>query len=158
MQAAEEEVSLFIKIVFFLRQGYRSINSWSSWFQSRNRDAYTFKKACMNPPPTRAMFQSRNRESYLFKSQTRYMMRIIYQFQSRNRESYLFKSVSGFRLFRKAPCFNLVIENLIFSRVGKKSLQKQNVSGFQSRNRESYLFKQTYSVEKIEASQVVSIS
>ncbi len=46
------------------------------------------------------------------------------------------------------PCFNLVIENLIFSSVHVKIDTEKVLETFQSRNRESYLFKRTAPVPK----------
>ena len=68
------------------------------------------------------------------------MFRIVL-FQSRNRESYLFKEREQ-READKASrlSFNLVIENLIFSR-GHWRAVIGILRPFQSRNRESYLFK-----------------
>ena len=62
-------------------------------------------------------------------------------FQSRNRESYLFKSGYEQYQFQDIHCFNLVIENLIFSRHQSRHRPEQWQHRFQSRNRESYLFK-----------------
>ena len=87
------------------------------------------------------MFQSRNRESYLFKrSEGVEVDDTAFLFQSRNRESYLFKTEIELLAERADQCFNLVIENLIFS----SALRNAFVYAFclfQSRNRESYLFK-----------------
>ena len=87
-------------------------------------------------------FQSRNRESYLFKMPiSSRMSSTMFLFQSRNRESYLFKCRSFARSLRPAQsCFNLAIENLIFSSLTCEMLVA-DPEAFQSRNRESYLFK-----------------
>ena len=87
------------------------------------------------------LFQSRNRESYLFK-QAHFSegLAVAIVFQSRNRESYLFKSVSVSRRVKSSWSFNLVIENLIFSRF-TPNRERTKAIRFQSRNRESYLFK-----------------
>ena len=88
-------------------------------------------------------------------------------FQSRNRESYLFKRMKCLKIggIPTLNCFNLAIENLIFSRQldmvkprtfhvrfnlvienlifssSRNSERWSRHSKFQSRNRESYLFK-----------------
>ena len=61
-------------------------------------------------------------------------------FQSRNRESYLFKCAGVPLGSSRTRCFNLVIENLIFSRRFQRDREIESAE-FQSRNRESYLFK-----------------
>ena len=63
-------------------------------------------------------FQSRNRESYCFKSADwkGYISSIV-SFQSRNRESYCFKCLSAETSPWTYRGFNLVIENLIVSRL-----------------------------------------
>ena len=92
----------------------------SSLFQSRNRESYLFKKMPRNDtilPVSR--FQSRNRESYLFKPYLpeHWGHDARLKFQSRNRESYLFKWIKRKpSRWHTSLCFNLVIENLIFSR------------------------------------------
>ena len=65
-------------------------------------------------------------------------------FQSRNREAYLFKiwfSLSSTTTV--SPCFNLVIEYLIFSSIPDDNTTTPDIDTFQSRNRVSYLFKDT---------------
>ena len=63
-------------------------------------------------------------------------------FQSRNRESFLFKLSLLFSSNSNWACFNLVIENLFFSR--QWSMRRWfMLMRFQSRNRESFLFKTT---------------
>ena len=112
-------------------------------FQSRNRESYLFKLgAIIVMLKALRSFQSRNRESYLFKSRTQLAADThIILFQSRNRESYLFKHKVGSVLFAAFISFNLVIENLIFSRLGRWMVSVRCNRRFQSRNRESYLFK-----------------
>ena len=115
-------------------------------FQSRNRESFLFKAwvkvlsvaylECFNlvienlffsserPIQLKkrmlVMFQSRNRESFLFKCElSECIVNAATEFQSRNRESFLFKtplrpSSSQQRLSSR---FNLVIENLFFSRL-----------------------------------------
>ena len=117
-------------------------------FQSRNRESYLFKPerrclfarpdACFNLvienlifsslPKCRTKvfirwkFQSRNRESYLFKYRKRTVYKRYCGFQSRNRESYLFKRLPLWCAYSRYNSFNLVIENLIFSRYSSPSV------------------------------------
>ena len=162
-QSRNRESYLFKSIL-----GVHPVVAQTSMFQSRNRESYLFKKKVLRCyRNTRNMFQSRNRESYLFKCFCRCRCVSRYsKFQSRNRESYLFKEQKpdlvpdtfwGFNLvienliFSRLSqcgshlsyhtCFNLVIENLIFSRFPVVLNLRIASSMFQSRNRESYLFK-----------------
>ena len=117
-------------------------------FQSRNRESYLFK--CLParlPPDGDVPCFNLVIENLIFSSHAlldTQPQRL--KFQSRNRESYLFKTITcgQVSLPSVASSFNLVIENLIFSR----SLEDWNIATigtFQSRNRESYLFKFPFS-------------
>ena len=91
-------------------------------FQSRNRESYLFKdRTGGHHLSQQGTFQSRNRESYLFKEEDLPLQKAVdeMKFQSRNRESYLFKQGHSVMLSQTDHlCFNLVIENLIFSSQG----------------------------------------
>ena len=87
--------NLVIEMLFFSRANTGSIQSNGFiMFQSRNRDAFLFKRrhrACGSDYGCQ-WFQSRNRDAFLFKfyslqaNETR-----IIAFQSRNRDAFLFK-------------------------------------------------------------------
>ena len=102
------------------------------WFQSRNREAFHFRRggfiialqvvACFNLVIERLFISG-------FLSIQPF--RIILMFQSRNREAFHFRNwPRGLRPVRSVSRFNLVIERLFIS--GKSAVQDRgaNVSGF----------------------------
>ena len=137
-------------------------------FQSRNRDAYHFRRhrgSTVSCPPAcfnlaiemliisglvwdsalvlSILFQSRNRDAYHFrKGAARRGFPLREEFQSRNRDAYHFRlNATRDRLLTARASFNLAIEMLIISGDRTTALARVPLRQFQSRNRDAYHFR-----------------
>ena len=86
--------NLVIEMLFFSRLVSFHVAGVVSFakFQSRNRDAFLFKRAVCCQAERVGMFQSRNRDAFLFKQSFIGLCQDdAAMFQSRNRDAFLFK-------------------------------------------------------------------
>ena len=105
------------------------------FFSSKNP---LFTRVCI-----KCEFQSRNRDAFLFKKAFRLSFAsYLSRFQSRNRDAFLFKSWSKNSVPIRRSRFNLVIEMLFFSS-WTPLFARMPEKEFQSRNRDAFLFKAT---------------
>ena len=93
---------------------------------------------------TTVLFQSRNRDAFLFKRPLLFFWLtqwLLLMFQSRNRDAFLFKETATSLTLKGFQSFNLVIEMLFFSSGYGITLPSPGIHTFQSRNRDAFLFK-----------------
>ena len=106
-------------------------------FQSRNRDAYHFRlnEILLAIQPRYVKFQSRNRDAYHFRIRIMRIPPPTHEFQSRNRDAYHFRTMVTIRPPTRPTRFNLAIEMLIISggRNANRCTKQTHVSISQSR-------------------------
>ena len=87
-------------------------------------------------------FQSRNRDAFHFRRKTMFRRKRTITFQSRNRDAFHFRQRADYCPMPSWVCFNLAIEMLFISGSDMAGERKSAISAFQSRNRDAFHFRE----------------
>ena len=127
---------------FHFRKDAHQHASYNAMFQSRNRDAFHFRLPVTASAERSVWFQSRNRDAFHFRISQACdgSCGIRGEFQSRNRDAFHFRSSLRQTMNPTDFSFNLAIEMLFISG-SNAGVSHDTGLLFQSRNRDAFHFR-----------------